>query len=229
MNFSKRLKKLRLESGYTQKELATLIGISYQSFQKYENGISKPRLARLEELAIIFNVSVSYLLGETDTRATSTLNKTSSLSKRIKQLRLETGYTQKELAELIGVSQGSYAKYGTETGHIIPSVDRLLKLAKVFNVTVSYLIGETDERPPIQQDVPITFQDRLRLLRKSYGYTQGVLAKKLGLLSSQAYSNYERGVNKPSEENLKKIAEFFDVSIEYLLYGITDKKFIEHS
>lgn len=217
MNFSKRLKKLRLESGYTQKELAKLIGISYQSLQKYENGISKPRLARLEELAVIFNVSVSYLLGETDIRTTSTLNKTLDFSNRIKSLRLETGYTQKELAELIGMSQGSYAKYGTETGHIIPSVDRLQKLAKVFNVSVSYLIGETDVRPSNQEDVDSTFPERLKLLRKTSGYTQVFMANKLGLSSSQAYSNYERGVNKPTKETSEKLAEFFNVSVEYLL------------
>lgn len=216
MDFSQRLKNLRLESGYSQKELAKLIGISYQSLQKYEKGISKPRLSRLEEIAEIFNVSVSYLLGETDTRTTSSPSKPLALSKRLKSLRLETGYSQKELAKILGMTQGSYARYGTETGHIVPSVDRLQKLAEVFNVSVSYLIGETDERPPLQQDEPTTFPKRLKFLRKKYGYSQTVLSQKLGL-TSQAYSNYERGANKPSKETLKQLSKIFDVSVEYLL------------
>lgn len=217
MDFSQRLKNLRLESGYSQKELAKLIGISYQSLQKYENGISKPRLSRLEEIAEIFNVSVSYLLGETDTRTTSTTSKPLALPQRLKSLRLETGYSQKELAKILGMTQGSYARYGTETGHTVPSVDRLQKLAEVFNVSVSYLIGETDERPPFQQDKPNTFPERLKFLRKKYGYSQAVLSQKLGLSSSQAYSNYERGANKPSKETLKQLSKIFDVSVEYLL------------
>ena len=69
MEFSERLKILRLEVGYTQKELAKKINLSSQgAYRKYETGEGKPRAAKLEKLASIFNVPVSYLLGETDVR-----------------------------------------------------------------------------------------------------------------------------------------------------------------
>ncbi|WP_341485164.1 helix-turn-helix domain-containing protein [Lactococcus formosensis] len=72
MEFSERLKKLRLEFGYTQKELAEKINLSSQgAYRKYETGEGKPRAAKLEMLASIFNVTVSYLLGETDIRSSS--------------------------------------------------------------------------------------------------------------------------------------------------------------
>ncbi|MEY8538175.1 helix-turn-helix transcriptional regulator [Lactococcus muris] len=72
MEFSDRLKTLRLESGYTQQELAQKIGLSSQgAYRKYETGEGKPRAAKLEKLASIFGVSVSYLLGETDIRSSS--------------------------------------------------------------------------------------------------------------------------------------------------------------
>ncbi|KAA8712570.1 helix-turn-helix transcriptional regulator [Lactococcus garvieae subsp. garvieae] len=70
MEFSERLKKLRLEAGYTQKELAEKINLASQgAYRKYETGEGKPRAAKLEKLASIFNVPVSYLLGETDVRS----------------------------------------------------------------------------------------------------------------------------------------------------------------
>ncbi|MFK4974487.1 XRE family transcriptional regulator [Lactococcus garvieae] len=73
IEFPERLKELRKEKGYTQKELAKLIGFSYQNLQKYEKGIAKPLNKNLIKLSEIFGVSVSYLLGETDIRTASNI------------------------------------------------------------------------------------------------------------------------------------------------------------
>ncbi|MBK5077663.1 helix-turn-helix transcriptional regulator [Lactococcus lactis] len=217
MNFSERLKNLRLENGYTQKELAQILGIAYQGIQKYEKGVTKPRLARLEELAILFDVSISYLLGETDVRTSSMLNNTADFSKRIKALRIEAGYTQKELAEKLGMTNSGYSSYGSEIRPTFPRTERLEKLAEVLNVSVSYLLGETDERPAVEKNKASTFSERLMQLRIHSGYSQSELANKLKFTSRQVYNNYEKGINKPSKENLEKLAEFFNVSVEYLL------------
>lgn len=61
-----RIKELRLEAGYTQKEVAKKLDKPYQTYQRWENGKSSPNKGSLESLASVFNVSVSYLLGETD-------------------------------------------------------------------------------------------------------------------------------------------------------------------
>lgn len=217
MNFSERLKKLRLENGYTQKELAQILGISYQGIQKYEKGITKPRLARLEEFAILFDVSISYLLGETDIRSSSTLNNTTEFSKRVKTLRIEAGYTQKELAEKLGITNSGFSSYVSEIRPTLPGTERLEKLAKILNVSVSYLLGETDERPVVKEDNSSTFHERLKHLRTQAGYSQVEIANELNFASRQVYNNYEKGINKPSKENLEKLAEFFNVSVDYLL------------
>lgn len=75
MDFAKRLKELRKESGYTQVELTKKLGLAGQgAYQKYESGKGKPRANRLQELADIFGVSTSYLLGETDNKSDSEIN-----------------------------------------------------------------------------------------------------------------------------------------------------------
>ena len=60
------------------------------------------------------------------------------------------------------------------------------------------------------------FKERLKALRKQKGITQSDLAAILNY-GYTAVSNYESGRNEPSIKDLKKIAEFFDVSLDYLL------------
>lgn len=60
------------------------------------------------------------------------------------------------------------------------------------------------------------FNQRLRWARKSQGYTQGEMAKKL-FISSQGYGKYERGESEPNLVMLKKICIVLDVSADWLL------------
>jgi transcriptional regulator with XRE-family HTH domain len=60
------------------------------------------------------------------------------------------------------------------------------------------------------------FSERLKNLRKKVGLTQVDIAGKLGI-SQQAYASWERGVKKPTQENLVKIAQTLNVSVDYLV------------
>lgn len=65
------------------------------------------------------------------------------------------------------------------------------------------------------------FGTRLKRLRKENDVTQAALAEYLGVVAS-AVGKYETIENAyPSVEALIKIAEFFHVSIDYLLLGVT--------
>lgn len=61
-----RLKKLRQSRNLSQQKLAEEFHISQQSIWKYENGISEPDIYTLMRLANYFNVSVDYLVGNSD-------------------------------------------------------------------------------------------------------------------------------------------------------------------
>ena len=61
------------------------------------------------------------------------------LSSNIKELRLERGFTQAELAEKIGVTQG--AVYFWEKGINEPTAGYLVKMAKLFSVSVDDLLS----------------------------------------------------------------------------------------
>ncbi len=60
------------------------------------------------------------------------------------------------------------------------------------------------------------FRERLLEQRKLYGYTQRDMAERLGI-SQPSYVRYENGTSEPTQENLVKIADIFDVSTDYLL------------
>ena len=66
--FSERLKQLRNEHRYYQKELAELLGISLRAYQFYEDGTNEPKIRALITLADYYHVTTDYLLGRTDKR-----------------------------------------------------------------------------------------------------------------------------------------------------------------
>jgi len=98
VKFSERLKFLRNESGYTQVEIGNLLEVSEASIRKYESGQGKPRAKNLEKLAKIFDVSVSYLLGETNIR---TSYKIIDIMEQLSESRQENtiNYAEGQLAE----------------------------------------------------------------------------------------------------------------------------------
>ena len=65
-----------------------------------------------------------------------------------------------------------------------------------------------------------TFAERLKTERKNNNINQTQLAEKL-YLDRSSISKYESGKQIPETPTLEKLADFFDVSIDYLL-GKTD-------
>ena len=65
------------------------------------------------------------------------------------------------------------------------------------------------------------FQNIFKRLRTSSKLTQAEMAEKLGI-SRSTIGMYETGAREPDFETLEKIADFFNVDIDYLL-GRTEK------
>lgn len=63
MSFSKMLKTLRKEYGFTQKQVADGIDVTEQSYQRFEYGTVKPGFDKLIALANFFDVPLDYLVG----------------------------------------------------------------------------------------------------------------------------------------------------------------------
>ena len=61
---------------------------------------------------------------------------------RLKELRIEKGFSQKKLAELIGSNNSSVCDW--ECGRSEPSLFYVVKLCKIFEVSADYLLGILD-------------------------------------------------------------------------------------
>ncbi len=73
------------------------------------------------------------------------------------------------------------------------------------------------------------FSERLKYLREDINLNQSELAKLLNI-SRQSISNYENGARFPNDAQLLiKIAQFFDVSIDYLLGATNIRKLYSFS
>ena len=64
--------------------------------------------------------------------------------RRIRDLREDVGLNQTKVAQHLGMSQTGYSKYETGENDVPTAI--LIKLARFYNTSVDYLLGETDER-----------------------------------------------------------------------------------
>lgn len=62
---------------------------------------------------------------------------------RLRDLRAEKNISQRKMAEMFSVSQGTYNNW--EQGNTQPSIEQLIELARFFSVSVDYLIGNSDD------------------------------------------------------------------------------------
>ncbi|MBR3555084.1 MAG: helix-turn-helix transcriptional regulator [Oscillospiraceae bacterium] len=63
---------------------------------------------------------------------------------RIRDLRTDRDLNQTQVAKLLGMSQTGYSKY--ETGENDVPTQVLIRLARFYDTSVDYLLGETNER-----------------------------------------------------------------------------------
>lgn len=64
--------------------------------------------------------------------------------RRIRDLREDTDQPQREVARLLNMSQTGYSKYETGENDVPTAV--LIKLSLIYNVSVDYILGITDEK-----------------------------------------------------------------------------------
>ena len=139
--------------------------------------------------------------------------------KRMKELISELEYgTSREVAERMGITYVIYSKAVNYA--IIPKPIVLIRIADFFDISLEYLLGRTGDDYFDKAKTPKTFTDRLEELRTAEKLTHYELSKKINF-SRNYFSNWKKRNFLPSLENLISIAEYFKVSIDYLL-GRTD-------
>lgn len=88
------------------------------------------------------------------------------LSKNIYDLRLSYGWTQVQLAQKLGVTKQTVSNW--ENDNIQPSIDMLVKLAKIFNVSTDYLLGLTPTNSINVDGLPTEFVSHIVQIINDY-------------------------------------------------------------
>lgn len=141
---------------------------------------------------------------------------------RFKELLEEMNIDNKtKAAESIGITYVTFSKaynYG-----IVPKAMILIKIADFFNVSIEYLLTMTDDEHFEKSVPPKSFQERLNELKEEKGIrTIYELADKIHIHRNNIAQWLHRGYI-PELDNLEILADFFGVSLDYLI-GRTDYK-----
>ena len=135
----------------------------------------------------------------------------------IKNRRIELSLTQEDVARFVRVSDATVSRW--ESGHIENmGVTRIQRLAEVLQLSPSQIMGRDDDNKnhaPTARNGKI-LGERIRTAREHAGFTQGDVARAVGV-TKQTIFKYEVGIieNIPLE-NIRKIAALLGVSPLYI-------------
>jgi transcriptional regulator with XRE-family HTH domain len=165
------LRNARLRAGMTIKEAAKATGFSPGAISDYEYGRRDSSLPHLEVLAYTYRVPITYFwsddpIADGDGDRELPLEEAMDLRRRIigvllRQARMEAGYSQKDLAQVLGCSSGRIANY--EFGRTDIPLFELETLADHLNVPMSYFLDQ-GVRPHGEQVAGIDELERLAQL-----------------------------------------------------------------
>ena len=82
-----------------------------------------------------------------------------NMGEKLKSLRIENKYTQKQISERIGLAISAVSSY--ESGSRYPSYDVLVKLSRIYHVSTDYLLGVTSQRTI---DVSDLYEEEIELI-----------------------------------------------------------------
>ena len=145
---------------------------------------------------------------------------------RMKEIRENAGLKQKDIAEVMGVSKGSYSMWecGTDT---IP-LKRLNQFCNYFNVSIDYIFGFTNIKKykNLRENINIELSSqRLKSIRKENNLTQIKLADILNVDNSML-AKYEKGKYIIATTYLYQICKRYNISADYLLGKIDSPKYL---
>lgn len=157
--FSKRLKLAIENANINQSELAEKINVHRSTITHYLNGRYEPRRDRVDQFARVLSVSPAWLMGfdvpSEQESASPIIDKqelNEQVGSRIRQIRKDRNMTLLELADKVGLSEGTVQRY--ESGNINNvSVGIIQRFATALKVDPDFLVGWETARPNIQEQL----------------------------------------------------------------------------
>lgn len=141
MNFQK-LVELREDLNIKQKDIASILGITQQTYSLWENGNKIIPLKHLFSLCNYYNISMDYALGLSNIKYYEVVNAKIDkkiIGNRLKLFRKEKNITQEELANILNTTHSTISAY--ESGKTTILTAFAYEICKRYNLSIDYLCG----------------------------------------------------------------------------------------
>ena len=142
--FQKRLQDLIDEEETKRSELHRKMGVDYRSLANALNYGIVPKPRTVAKFADYFNVSIPYLIGETDINDFEKASPQSSFSERFRSLCSERDESHYCVSQECHFDKSYISRWLNKNQ--LPSFEILDILCDYFDVSVDYLLGRTDNR-----------------------------------------------------------------------------------
>ena len=126
------LETYRKKAGYTIEQAAKLLSMPVEQYRKFESGDAVIDIFFIETLIAVFKLPKISKKIAYDPRKPA-------YCYQIAKLRIKAGLTQEAVAHQLGIALQTYAGY--ESGRREPDIDKLIRLAKLYDTSVDILIG----------------------------------------------------------------------------------------
>ncbi|MBQ3512165.1 MAG: helix-turn-helix transcriptional regulator [Bacilli bacterium] len=136
---------------------------------------------------------------------------------RYEELRLDSEKKQGEIAEILSVKRNTYSKWENLINDM--PLEKCNELANYYKTTLDYVLGLSNTREYIDTPLNIDWKlvsERLSELRHLKNLTERELSSKIGFAQT-TYSYYEIGKRRPTTMKLLSIAQYYNVSIDYIV------------
>ena len=127
------------------------------------------------------------------------------ISEKIQQLRKASGYSQEKLAELLNVSRQAISKW--ESGTATPTIDKLIELSRIYNVSVDELLqiansGQSDAETSADKFAALIKANEARLskMERKYIYIAVSVVVLVLLIVVAGFSHSNEQMNQLREE-----------------------------
>ncbi len=136
---------------------------------------------------------------------------------RMKEIREEAGLKQKDVANILGVTKGSYSMW--ECGADTIPLKRLNQFCNYFNVSIDYVVGFNDKRKyaNAKPDIKIKVTgENLKKIRLKKDLTQTKIAEELKI-NQPTWNRYENSKTLILTVVLVELAKKYHYSIDKIL------------
>lgn len=228
-----RLLSFKENYSLTSKQLAQKIGIDAPLMSRILSGSRKPSKDVQQKIAVLLSNDGKEILmdiKQDDGSFKLPIVDKIAMGKRIQEIRKNRGETLEKFGKNFSRPAGKNVVNRWEKGTNIPDIERLMNVAYLGKVTVSYILygdiyskmlKEGNKVSQFGKLAPFRMGLRLRKIRRDYCLEREDFGKFfLPPITKWSMDRYENGKDIPNTDRIIQYAYIGKVSLEFLIYGI---------